>query len=248
MNQNKPSGRVRFLPPIKRYVNAIEWHLHLPFKQKQRVMADLFTSIEARHEAGESYEQIMQELGSPRQVAAGFNAEMGAGAGPRGWYRFFVVLAAACGAWTLVCLATMLWQGRQSVDLGIIGGADGPTAIFVTSTMALPPLAARVWYAAPVLLGAASWAMLCKWRHAGRGHYWAAAAVAAAGLAVYALGFSSMLAGRLGGFTDMLGGFYPWLRIAGQAALLLLWPGFWLPLSAFVTAVRRAVRAGRAEL
>lgn len=38
---------VRFLPPVKRYVNAVERRLHLPLREKARVMSDISTSIAA---------------------------------------------------------------------------------------------------------------------------------------------------------------------------------------------------------
>ena len=48
--------QVEFYPPVKRYVNAIERRLNLPWKVRVRVMSDVSTTMRARHEAGESYE------------------------------------------------------------------------------------------------------------------------------------------------------------------------------------------------
>ena len=76
---------VRFLPPVKRYVNAVEHRLHLPLREKARVMSDISTSIAARHEAGESYEAIMADMGTPEAVAQPFNQAFAGqykGAGP----------------------------------------------------------------------------------------------------------------------------------------------------------------------
>lgn len=67
---------VRFLPPVKRYVNAVERRLHLPLREKARVMSDISTSIAARHEAGESYEAIMADMGTPEAVAQPFNRRL----------------------------------------------------------------------------------------------------------------------------------------------------------------------------
>ena len=69
MSEQTDGRKVQFLTPIKRYVNAIEWHLRLPLKEKARVMSDISTSIIARHESVESYEAIMKDMGTPRQVA-----------------------------------------------------------------------------------------------------------------------------------------------------------------------------------
>ena len=125
----------RFLPPVKRYVNAIEWKLRLPWKVRVRVMSDLATSMEARHEAGESYEAIMADLGAPGAVAARLNAEMAEYAAPSGspWRWLFLALAALCAAWMVCSLVPVLFTLSASASVGVIGGADGPTAIFVTT-------------------------------------------------------------------------------------------------------------------
>ena len=41
MTEQTDGRKVQFLPPIKRYVNSIEWHLRLPLKEKARVMLSL---------------------------------------------------------------------------------------------------------------------------------------------------------------------------------------------------------------
>lgn len=137
----------RFLPPVKRYVNAIERRLHLPLREKARIMSDISTSIAARHEAGESYEAIMADMGPPDAAASPFNRAF-AGRYKGSAWRFlwlalaFAVLAAAAAA--LVFTAGMAagvemaflpqslpWTGIAAA--GVIGGADGPTAVFITS-------------------------------------------------------------------------------------------------------------------
>lgn len=144
MNRRRNGG---FLPPVKQYVNAIERRLHLPLREKARIMSDISTSIAARHEAGESYEAVMADMGPPDAVAAPFNRAF-AGQYKGSAWRFLwlglalAVLAAAAAA--LVFTAGMAagvemaflpqslpWAGTASA--GIIGGADGPTAVFVTS-------------------------------------------------------------------------------------------------------------------
>ena len=92
MSEQTDGRKVQFLPPIKRYVNAIEWHLRLPLKEKARVMSDISTSIIARHESGESYDAIMKDMGTPRQVAERFNAAMGVSDKPSRWRFLFLVL------------------------------------------------------------------------------------------------------------------------------------------------------------
>lgn len=150
-----PDGKPRaeFLPPIKRYVNAVEWHLHLPFTLKARVMSDFSTSIAVRHEAGESYEAIMKSLGSPRQAAERLLAELDGYGAPRRspWRWVFLALALAAGAWTA---AQLFWLAGGARTLGVIGGADGPTAVFVTGD-------AVIGGTGPLWAGAALGALAC---------------------------------------------------------------------------------------
>ena len=84
--------KTQFLPPIKRYMNAIERRLRLPWRERTRVMSDLMSTVSARHEAGESYEEIMEEMGTPQQVADQFNREMTAPAGSRLRFLFLGLL------------------------------------------------------------------------------------------------------------------------------------------------------------
>lgn len=127
--------KCNFMPPVKRYMNAIEWRLKLPWKVRVRVMSDLATSMEARHEAGETYEAIMAGLGAPAEVAARLNKEMAEYAAPGSpWRWLFLALAVLAGAWTLYQLFWLLLR-HIAASMGVIGGADGPTAIFVSTAV-----------------------------------------------------------------------------------------------------------------
>lgn len=134
---------------MKRYVNAIERRLHLPRDVKARVMSDFGSSIQARRERGMSDEEIYEELGSPKKAAQELNEQMKAFAYRKSPWRFlFLGLAILSGGW-LVLYQLLLRFGMlldtlkisffpsESASVGIIGGADGPTAIFVTGTTAM---------------------------------------------------------------------------------------------------------------
>ncbi len=118
-------------PPVKRYVNAIERRLRLPFATRVRVMTDFSTSLTARHEQGESYEQIMASLGSPKEVAAELNSQMQDFCYRKSPWRFlFLILALLCGVWLLGWALSPL----SPLNVSTIGGVDGPTAVYVTQT------------------------------------------------------------------------------------------------------------------
>ena len=127
---------------MKRYVNAIERRLNLPPEVKARVMSDFASSIAARREAGQGDEEIYAEFGSPKKAAADLNEQMKefayrkspcrylfAALAIYGGIRMFGVLLPQLMYWGL-----RLWASFQpnAASVGIIGGADGPTAIFIT--------------------------------------------------------------------------------------------------------------------
>ena len=80
---------------IKRYVNAIERELRLPLKAKARINGDIGTDIHARLEKGQSIDAIIAEMGTPQEVAAGFNEEMQDQLLPKGspWRWVFLIAA-----------------------------------------------------------------------------------------------------------------------------------------------------------
>lgn len=117
---------IDLMPQIKRYVNGIELRLALPLKTRAKVMQDVTTGIILRHEAGESYEAIMQDMGTPRQVAQGINREMADFTYRKSpWRWVFLALALAAAAF-------LLYDLGMGTVANVIGGADGPTAIVVT--------------------------------------------------------------------------------------------------------------------
>ena len=122
---------------MKKYMNQVKWKLALPRDVKKRVMADLETSIQSRMEAGQTREQIMTELGTPAEVAAELNEQMKGFAFARSPWRWACLAVAVISGLALIykgvvnlLVAAITFTEKQSV--GIIGGADGPTAIFVT--------------------------------------------------------------------------------------------------------------------
>lgn len=129
---------------MKQYVNAVERRLNLPRELKARVMSDFISSISARREDGQTDEQIYAELGTPDKVAAELNEQMAEFTYQKSHWRFaFLALAIVSGVallWKLILHILILLITRQSeaASVGVIGGADGPTAIFVTTTPADP--------------------------------------------------------------------------------------------------------------
>lgn len=124
--------------PIKKYVNTIERCLQVDKQTRLRIMRDLGSDIQARMEAGETPEAIMADMGSPETVAANFNQAFADKLQPRRKWWHWALLAAACLPLLSTVFSGLALQqllGYVSVGegqaMGVIGGADGPTAIFV---------------------------------------------------------------------------------------------------------------------
>lgn len=118
--------------PVKKYVNAVERRLRLPWKLRARVMSDFSTSLSARKEAGESWEEIVQSLGTPEEAAAVLNEQMEEYTYRKSPWRFvFLGLAVLALLWLVPDLIWAMWINGV-LNSGVIGGADGPTAVYVT--------------------------------------------------------------------------------------------------------------------
>lgn len=131
---------------MKKYLNAVERRLNLPLDIKTRVMSDFSSSIAARRESGMTDDAIYAELGTPKKAAAELNEQMKEFAYRKSPWRFlFAGAAIASGIWLILyealqcfglLLNTFTFQlfPNPAASIGVIGGADGPTAIFVTKT------------------------------------------------------------------------------------------------------------------
>ena len=158
---------------MKKYVNAVERRLNLPLKIKTRVMSDFQSSIAARREAGQTDEEIYAELGTPAKAAADLNEQMKDYAYRKSTWRFLFLGIGAIGGVRLLydgvvsligyfILHRELVQSGNAAAIGIIGGADGPTAIFVTT----PAWTRPAWMAALLIVGVVGYLLLrrCKAR------------------------------------------------------------------------------------
>lgn len=154
---------VDVLPPVKRYMNAIERRLRVDRKTKIRIMTELASDFQSRRESGQTDEAIMEELGTPEEVAAEFNEALDGDIVrpvPR-WRWGFVALAVAVLLAKLI-LPQITWQMSGAGSIGIIGGADGPTSIFVSANAPT-----GIWNILPWLLGCAAGFLSAGWCRVG---------------------------------------------------------------------------------
>lgn len=122
---------------MRKYIKLVKRKLNLPSSVKSRVMNDFVSAIQSRREAGKSDKEIFAELGSPAEVAADLNEQMKEFAYVKSPWRWL------CLVLIIICTASLLFKGGVGLlavllscflfdsNVGIIGGSDGPTQIFV---------------------------------------------------------------------------------------------------------------------
>ncbi|MFR4034943.1 MAG: HAAS signaling domain-containing protein [Oscillospiraceae bacterium] len=113
---------------LARYLRAVRRRLSLSGQMKDRVMDDLRSSINERREAGQTDAEIFAALGRqsrPRQSLPQL---------PGYAFRKSPLRFVCLGAAVLALLAGLLktvTNLRGFASVGVIGGADGPTEIFI---------------------------------------------------------------------------------------------------------------------
>lgn len=125
---------------FRRYLKQVDRKLSLPKEMRQRICADLESTISARLENNMTEAEILAELGDPADIAAEFNTQMAAPHHKKSPLRFVCLAAAILSGLVLVgkLIANLLVAGfinGMARSVGIIGGADGPTSIFVTASV-----------------------------------------------------------------------------------------------------------------
>ena len=124
----------------KNYLRNVRRSLNMPKDLKDRVMADFSSSVELQLENGQSWESIQEEFGKPKQAARELNEQMAEYTYRKSPWRWgclaLAVFSGLCLAYKgLTGLLLFLFnKAYNAASVGVIGGADGPTAIFVTTT------------------------------------------------------------------------------------------------------------------
>lgn len=123
---------------MEKYLRSVRRRLNMPKVLKERVMADFLSSIDARIESGHTQADIFTEFGTPKQAAKELNTQMKEYTYRKSPWRWvclgLAIVSGLCLAYRgLTGLLLMLFNKAYNASIGIIGGADGPTAIFVST-------------------------------------------------------------------------------------------------------------------
>lgn len=152
---------------MEKYLRAVRRRLDMPKNIKDRVMSDFISSIQARKEDGQAETGILAELGTPKEAATELNRQMEDYTYRKSPWRWVCFAVAILSGLCLACqglpgLLLMLFNRtyNAAASIGIIGGADGPTAIFITTKASPTPL--FVIYGSFLLLGLVGFLLLRK--------------------------------------------------------------------------------------
>ena len=151
---------------LSRYLRAVGRRLPLPKAYRARVLRDLQSSIDARREAGQTDAEILAALGAPAQTAKELCEGMQAHVYRKSPWRFVFLAIAAVAAPALFSggfSQLLLALTNASASVGVIGGADGPTAIFIAANPA-QLLRQRLICAAALFVGLAGYFLLRRCR------------------------------------------------------------------------------------
>lgn len=123
---------------MRKYIRAVSRRLNLPKDVRKRVMTDFTSAIQSRKEAGKTDAEIYAELGTPQEAAMELNEQMKEFAYQKSPWRW------VCLGLVILCVLVLLHGGiyglltailtSSQASMGIIGGADGPTAVFITTS------------------------------------------------------------------------------------------------------------------
>jgi uncharacterized membrane protein len=151
---------------MKKYLASIARRLNMPKDVKERVVNDFQSSNRGRLEAGQTEQEVFAELGAPKKAAAELNEQMKDYTYIKSPWRW------VCLAIIIGCILSLTFGGTLGVllhvfnaaltdSVGIIGGADGPTAIFITTS---PDYQEYIWYQAGITVLILVMSVLGFWR------------------------------------------------------------------------------------
>lgn len=112
----------------KQYRRRVKKALSLPAGEKRKILRDLDEIFRSAEENGESETDVIERLGSPTEFAAGFGSQKK--------FRPIGSIILTGGAVILFVLSFIAGNSihLEKETLGVIGGADGPTQIYISSS------------------------------------------------------------------------------------------------------------------
>ena len=117
-----------------KYISDVLKLLSAPRSKKREIARDLQEAFASASEHGETSEQVIERLGNSDAFARSLSAELGIPYGKRRTLNLalgillLVIGSILIAAYLIISAAT----GIPNSNVGIIGGADGPTQIYLS--------------------------------------------------------------------------------------------------------------------
>lgn len=122
----------------EQYIKAFSSALKVDRKTKKKIVDDISFDISKRVSNGETMESIIEDMGEPKTLAGDFNSQLSKPRDKKLIYLWIVSAVSFCISLALTAKYIYLkyvLTGNASHTVGIIGGADGPTEIYVTANI-----------------------------------------------------------------------------------------------------------------
>lgn len=130
----------------QKYIKQILRRIQATDKIKKRIQSDLETELQCLEEEGLSMEDILRQKGTAKEVAAEFNRSF---SDPKIRREYILQQVWKTAAILLILASVLVFAVNLSSHLplenhsvAIIGGADGPTNIYVTHSIPIDPFQA----------------------------------------------------------------------------------------------------------
>lgn len=144
------------------YIKRVRQSLVCSSKRKKEILRDLEEIFSSAAEHGQSDAEVMARLGAAEDYAKATEEELGVNRNAVLRRRALLTVlppALLAPLFFLMYKIVRPFSFRGNASIGIIGGADGPTSILITSTPA-SPLAAPILLTLCILCAAAAIAAL----------------------------------------------------------------------------------------
>lgn len=122
------------------YIKQVRRELHVPRKQKNDILRDLEEAFSSAVEHGETEQQIIQRLGTPRDFAVNTEEQLGINRSAVKMHRQSLLIVVLIVISVLAFVLFAVLQAQQ-LPADVIGGADAMTSIQLVGGSMINPAA-----------------------------------------------------------------------------------------------------------
>lgn len=141
----------------QKYINSVKRKLYLPENLKKNILTDLQESFDTAYESGEDISAVISRLGTPNEFVDDILQNVEMTEQQHLYIRRAKKVRCAIVIFAVIALSFTLYSVIQELRLtmnGVIGYADAPTEIQITSDIAslLPIIGCVILWLVPIVL------------------------------------------------------------------------------------------------